>query len=292
MLRKSSLLLSILLTLFLASCYGDPDAINGDIDQPDIFGFQVIKYLPAPGQFINNSSYNNPANALGVPDGKLVTLGGFGGSITLRLDQPIIDLPGEADFVIIGNAIYSGGDNHQRWAEPAIIEVSSNGNDWILIGGSIFNTNFQPTTNLITLNLTNTNSNYWPTWCSSNSFAIRGYSINSKFNPRLANNGNYTNAPSDTSETLYGFGDCTPKGTIPTDFNRNWDSDDPLSFGNEGIGGDAIKLEWAVNSNGEPIYENIRNANFYFVRLTTAVNINFTNLGEISPEIDAIITIR
>jgi len=292
MVKKSSLFLLLLVSLVLSSCHGDPYSINGEVDQPDIFGYQVIKYLPAPGQFINNSSYNNPANALGVPDGKLVTLGGFGGSITLLLDRPIIDIPGEADFIIIGNALYYGGDNHQRWAEPALIEISSNGNDWILIGGSIFNTNFKPTTNLIALNYTNTNRSYWPTWCSSNSFTISGYSINSKFNPRLEVYGIYTNAPSDSIETLYGFGDCTPKGIIPADFNDNWSSDNPLSFGNEDIGGDAIKLEWVVNSNGEPIYENIRYANFSFIRLTTAVNINFTNLGEISPEIDAIITIH
>ncbi len=287
---KNILLLTLLISL--TGCYGDPASINGDIEQPDIFGYQVISYLPAPGQFINNTSYNNPANGLGAPDEKIVTLGGFGGSITILLDRPIIDLPGEVDFVIIGNALYFAGDNHKRWAEPALVEISSNGNDWIIIGGSIFNTAFKPATNLITVNYTNTNSNIWPTWCSSNSFNISSYSINPKFSPRLEGNGNYTNAFTDSYETLYGFGDCTPKGNFPTDFNSSWGNDDPLTFGNANIGGDSIKIEWAINSNGDSIYEKIRYNNFSFVRLTTAVNINFTNLGEMSPELDAIITIR
>src|SRR6185369_5373971 len=63
------------------------------------FATRVLDYAPAPGQFVQNPQYNDPTRALGPPgtmggltagdNTKAVTLGGFGGTITLGFDHSI-----------------------------------------------------------------------------------------------------------------------------------------------------------------------------------------------------------
>lgn len=119
------------------------------------FADQVMEYRPAPGQFVNNPTFNNPAKALGAPVGggtvaadntKLVTLGGFGGSITLRFIPPVVDDPRNPlglDAIVFGNAVWVGGDPQSRFGEAGVIEIScdDNGNGladdaWFVIPGS------------------------------------------------------------------------------------------------------------------------------------------------------------
>ncbi len=122
------------------------------------FATRVLEYTPAPGQHVALAAFNNPMRALGPPVGggtsaadnsKLVTLGGFGGSITLGFDHTILDQPPTAtnptgaDLIVFGNAFWAGGNPDLRWAEPGIIEVSrdDNGNGladdtWYVIRGS------------------------------------------------------------------------------------------------------------------------------------------------------------
>lgn len=59
------------------------------------FADSVVAYAPAPGQFINNGATNNPALALGAPIAMgtlqgsatgILSLGGFGGSVTLKFE--------------------------------------------------------------------------------------------------------------------------------------------------------------------------------------------------------------
>ena len=273
----------LLLSLLISGCYGDPSAVTGGGDT-DRYATQVMEYKPAPGQFVNN--YGDSGDALGAPDGSVVTLGGFGGSITLRLSTPVTDIPGEADFVIWGNAFYIGGETRSRWAEPGLIEVSPDNATWYLIGGSLFHSGNPPSANLRTAAYSNTNSSSWPAWLAgSGTWSTANFCLNSAFTNRIdpADN-NYTNAASDTMETLYGYADCTPKGTI----NSGWSADDPCSFGIETSGGDPVMLEWAVDSSGIPIYSSISNLSFRYIRITTAVLLDGGLLGEFSTEIDAI----
>lgn len=106
------------------------------------FADALVEYRPAPGQFVNNPLFNDPAAALGAPVGngaadpsndKVVTLGGFGGSITLRFSQTVMDdccNPWGLDAIVYGNAFWAGGDASRRFAEGGIIEISRdvNGN--------------------------------------------------------------------------------------------------------------------------------------------------------------------
>lgn len=125
------------------------------------FADRVIDYTPAPGQFVNvmNSegfTFGDPTRALGPPVGggtvtpnnsKLVTLGGFGGSITLGFPQTVLDDPRNpfgVDAIVYGNALFVANNPTRRFAEPATIEIAldRNGNGipddpWYLIAAPV-----------------------------------------------------------------------------------------------------------------------------------------------------------
>lgn len=278
--KKIGILLAI--ALLLSGCYGDPSASSGG--DADRYATQVVSYRPAPGQ--NISSHGNSTAALGAPDGSAVTLGGFGGSITLRLATPIADIPGRPDFVVWGNAFYISGDSRSRWAEPGLIEVSPDNSNWYLIGGSLFNTTNRPANNILTVTSSNTNSAVWPEWLTNRSkYSFTNFCLNSAFLPGIdPATGNFTNHPSAPSESLYGYADCTPKGAVAPD----WSADDPLSFGIEESGGDPIMLEWAVDTNGNSAYSTVAALSIRYIRISTAVHKMDSLLGETSTEIDAV----
>ncbi|MBL0920778.1 MAG: hypothetical protein IBJ10_01475 [Phycisphaerales bacterium] len=119
------------------------------------FASLVHSYVPAPGQNINSPFFGDPTRALGAPVGggtgaadnsKVVTLGGFGGSITLGFDAPVEDSPCNPhgmDAIVFGNAFWVNGNPNRRWAEAAVIEISAdvNGNGlpddpWYVVKGS------------------------------------------------------------------------------------------------------------------------------------------------------------
>ncbi|GAA4206624.1 hypothetical protein GCM10022289_27870 [Pedobacter jeongneungensis] len=104
----------------------------------------VFEYLPAPGQFINESlgSLAGAQKIIGdVSQTGLVSLGGFGGYIIFGFDHSVVNNTG-ADLAIYGNPI--GGTT--PWAEPGIVMVSQdvNGNgkpddEWYELAGSEYN---------------------------------------------------------------------------------------------------------------------------------------------------------
>ena len=89
------------------------------------------------------ANYNeNPERVLGppsskatpeVPDNDGIFSFGWGGSVTLAFDRPILNdprHPGGLDFSVYGNALFSGGDPAVTFQEPAFVEagVDLNGN--------------------------------------------------------------------------------------------------------------------------------------------------------------------
>lgn len=101
---------------------------------------QVFDYLPAPGQFVNETSFGTPGNAqklIGQPS-ILVTLGGFGGYVVFGFDHSITNRPGK-DLAIYGNPLRPP----MEWSEPGAVMVSQdvNGNGlpddaWYELAGS------------------------------------------------------------------------------------------------------------------------------------------------------------
>lgn len=122
---------------------------------------KVFDYMPAPGQFVNelpqckkgdSQEYINAKveEALAKENAFMITLGGWGGSVTFGFDHTIVNVAGKCDFRVKGNAFgaasnpnpnatYFGGS-----CEPAYIMVAYDKNkngkpdedEWYEIKGS------------------------------------------------------------------------------------------------------------------------------------------------------------
>lgn len=107
----------------------------------------VDEYVPAPGQFVNTMPVYTPgdgasemcrkcAEALAGRQSGTVTLGGYGGYITFHFARPVRNIPGQADFMIWGNALPTS-------SEPGVVLVSQDTNanglpddEWYELKGS------------------------------------------------------------------------------------------------------------------------------------------------------------
>lgn len=109
---------------------------------------KVYEFVPAPGQFINTmpaytegdteASMLEKVNTalVGRAPASLICLGAFGGYVTVGFDHSIVNVEGQKDFLVYGNA-FAGN------AEPGVIMVmqDENGNGlpddtWYEIAGS------------------------------------------------------------------------------------------------------------------------------------------------------------
>lgn len=135
--------------------YGGGETPAPDYQQGTAVKVTVIDYRPAPGQFVNTvpeyedgddcTTMNAKATEL-LNDGYMISLGAWGGNVTLRLSQPIINHTDKNDFRIVGNAVYASTSvSGVRYgsAEPGIVLVmqDKNGNGlpddgWCEIVGS------------------------------------------------------------------------------------------------------------------------------------------------------------
>ena len=122
--------------------------------------YQVFEYRPAPGQFINElPEYSEgevaeemalkAEESIAGTEKILVSLGGYGGSIVFGFDHMVVNVPGEYDFKIWGNAFYANANPNPDApreggsCEPGIVMVSydANGNglpddEWYELAGS------------------------------------------------------------------------------------------------------------------------------------------------------------
>lgn len=297
------------------------------------FATSVLDYSPAPGQFVNSAQYNNPARVLGPPTGGgtqspdnsgVVTLGGFGGSITIGFDRPIHNDPRNPmglDLIIFGNASYVSGDPNRRFAECAIIEVSRDDNHngladdaWYLVSGSHLAAPFAASLFTMTWDNDTSDSTNGPTlasWLPPGTPAFPPLHVwqttahrlpASVFGlaPVLVN----PNGPGAQIEGVWGYADHTPTlllgdldgdnvvddaALAPEDFYTV--PDDPFAVGiSPGSGGgDAIDIAWAVDAaTGAPA--NLDRIDF--VRITNPVHALLGPVGEWSAEIDAVAIVR
>lgn len=124
---------------------------------------RVLEYNPAPGQFINEmpqyeegDTYSDMVRkaeeSISGTNDVMVSLGGYGGYITFSFDHTVMNVPGENDFRLWGNAFYelTSPDAQGGSAEPGIIMVSYDANcnglpddPWYELAGSEY---YKPTT--------------------------------------------------------------------------------------------------------------------------------------------------
>ena len=285
------------------------------------FAVSVLEFKPAPGQFVNVTEFNDPGAALGSPQGggtsaadntSVVSLGGFGGSITLGFDHTVEDDPFNPfgmDAIVFGNAFFLGGDRDRHWAECATIEISLDVNcngladdPWYLIPGShiadpagqffvqtwddnIADGTFPPSTAS------------WIPPGESGEWTTEGYLLPQELFGQLP-----VVNPESTgdAEGIFGYAEYSPTLILgDTDADDVVDDatitpevfytapDDPTTTGitlGSG-GGDAFDIAWAIDPlTGLPAGI----SGFDFIRITNGVNAIVGILGELSPEIEAV----
>ncbi|MGD9690731.1 MAG: hypothetical protein AB7K52_14725 [Phycisphaerales bacterium] len=290
------------------------------------FASRVVSFDPAPGQFVNIPEFNDPARALGPPIGggaaspdtaKLVSLGGFGGAITLAFDHPILNQPPSPenplglDLIIFSNAFLVAGDPARRWAEPGVIEVAPDLNrngladdPWFVIRGSHLpprpiDARASQTWDADTLDPALPPAN--PAWIppghaapwSTSTFEL----LDPIFQPVVL-------VTSSASEIVWGYADCSPTcvlGDLDSDGAIDDPAaapesfyvvpDDPFTLGITpgSAGGDAINLDWAVDpATGSPASL----IHIDFIRISTALRSISPLFGERSTELSAVAEVR
>lgn len=300
------------------------------------FAVTVWAFTPAPGQFVNSPAFNDPCRALGAPVGggtlgpdntKIVSLGGFSGTITLGFNRPVINDPRNRqglDVIVFGNAHYVAGNPNRRWAEAATIEISRDTNHngvpddaWYLIPGSHFVSPpappppvFSQTWDDNTGDLTFPPSN--PLWLPPGrhgQWTTSGFRLPAdpfESGPVLNN----PNGGGAVTEGVWGYADCTPVlalgdtdgDNIPDDPSISPEDfytlpDDPLAVGvttwldGGGGGGDAVAIDWAVDPATFAPPTPPLDA-FDFIRITTGAVFIHPQLGEISAEIGGVADVR
>ncbi|MCM1369462.1 MAG: cell surface protein [Candidatus Amulumruptor caecigallinarius] len=265
---------------------------------------KVFEYLPAPGQMINDltsvggmtgaETTLEAANAWALKrlQNKLfVSLGAFGGYITVGFDHSITSTNSDYDFYISGNSFISPNGSSN---EPGIVWVmqDTNGNglpddEWYeLIGsengksGSIQNlaiTYERPSapradvgwitsngnTGVVKFVPFHTQDSYYPAWIQSPRITFYGTLIPSN-NSQNPSTGYWTNAP-------YGWGYADNIGSDNLNSDTSAKAEQRTGF----------KISNAVRVDGSK-------ANLMyidFIRVQTAVIANSGGLGEISTEV-------
>lgn len=257
--------------------------------------YKILEYFPAPGQFVNeapayvdgddDAAMATKAQAqLEMEAGGLISLGAFGGYVTMAFDHAITD-----SFIIYGNAF-------NDWSEPGIIMVSAdvNGNglpddEWYEIAGSDYNspgtihnyriTYYKPDENkeatpdnmyqadttyllwkdnqgqsgFISINVFHSQP-YFPLW-KGDSISFTGTRLTSSGIKDTSGDGSYF----ESAPFGWGYADNVP---------------------NEDHNG-VIKVKWAVDSKGTPVH--LWGINF--IKVYTGMNGKAGWLGEISTEI-------
>ena len=115
---------------------------GGEDATPKELEYEVVEFIPAPGQFINEGySASTMAEACAYAEERFrnryfVSLGGFGGFVVVKFKTPVVNSEGDYDFGIFGNS-FSGS------SEPGIVWVSQDVNqngiaddEWFELRGS------------------------------------------------------------------------------------------------------------------------------------------------------------
>lgn len=269
---------------------------------------KIIEYMPAPGQFTNESGWGTPSAAE-----KIVTrtggvsLGGFGGYIILGFDQPIVNRPQNpygVDFQIKGNSFTA--NLYGVWTEAGAVQVMKDKNnngipddgDWYELAGS----DYYLSTTKRNLKMTYYNPKYdtrftvpWRTNQGINGAMRTNQFHNHSYFPdpfifgsdpdSITYTGNMIKGCINLSSPSYVqnhraqlFGYVDNRGYNRTNLTRALN---PYYNDENGNAIDGFDLNWAVDRNGNHVALD----SVHFVRIYTALNQDGGWLGELSTEV-------
>jgi hypothetical protein len=195
-----------------------------------------------------------------VPDNGDIVSFGWGGSITLAFDRPILHdplHPGGYDFIVYGNSFYVGGDPHITFQGPAYVEVGDdlNGNG-VPDPGEPF-------------------------------YLLRG-KPDPGAPPQFPLPADLYGAVDHRQIPMLGYADVTPTDGSGDPLLPN--TNDPVTGGITpgSAGGDGFDLSWAVDAQGQPV--KLDHADF--VRITAAVDATNPVFGRSATQVDAVSLVR
>ena len=270
---------------------------------------RVYEFLPAPGQFVNTMpAYEQGDDAeamcrkveeqIANNAQGLISLGGWGGYVVFGFDHPLVNVQGEKDLIVEGNAFYSNaaqGAAGGGSCEPGIVMVSvdANGNDlpddeWYELAGSEY---LSPLTKHgYSVTYERTPADHVATPSSKEKYRIdtthvhwtdndggEGYLVQISFHKqpyfpqwidsdeltfegaRLADNYQYINSQYVLYPYQYGYADNHP---------------DTCSLSQ-------LDIEWAVRADGTPVHLEA----VHFVKVYTALHQQCGMIGETSTEV-------
>lgn len=275
---------------------------------------KVLEYRPAPGQFVNTmpqykegdtqATMNEKAlNAIGNNTRGMITLGGYGGYVTVGFDHTLRNAKDAKDFLVLGNAFENSS------SEPGIIQVAYDVNkngqpdeeEWFEIAGSAhhapklepwyerakqagnivetyldYSITYKKPAKEPTTNEEKENYIFW-----EDNKGHKGYKVMNQFNPQPY----YPQWIEE--EQLVFTGTCLPQNGINQSTDKNPYFVLPSfkygyadNYPNDAAKA-AIDIDWAVDKNGNPA--NLPGVDF--IKIYTGVNQENGWLGENSTEV-------
>lgn len=272
-----------------SSCFPtepEPEPWDGtdttDTISPTEVQLSVLEYRPAMGQFVNlmplyedGDTYEVILNKAqeALREGTPITLGGFGGYVTLSLGQPITNHPNRYDFRVLGNAFIYNKVTMLGNSEPGIVMVSvdTNGNGlpddrWYELAGSEY---YQP----------ETKHHYVKTWFKSDNSLFNPFHTQPYFPLWL------TDTIIEVSGTLLASHSVTQGNVVVQQILDYGYADNKP---NSDIEGTSFDLDWAVDTNGQPVQLD----HCDFIRIQTAVDEHYPMIGELSTEVSGVIIVE
>ncbi len=311
---RISLRLFTFLFVFVACEKNAPDGTSGatlPVDTAEVgdhirFPDVLLEYKPAPGQFINKSPalMQNAESIIGKKG--LVTLGGWGGYIVVGFNKAIVnhaDNPYGVDFTVIGNA-YEGS------SEPGIVMVMQDENanaraddTWYELQGSLHDDKSTIHHYEMTYYYVNDSTVRWKDNQGESDTLLRnGYHLQSYYpmaenypdmtedslvfsGTRLASR-SVEDVPGHWVNPKYGYGYAD---NLSVDYSEAFNlPDNPQTPEREGCGGDAFDLDWAVDAEGNAV----KLDSVHFIKIYSAVHDANPVIGEVSTEVQAIVSVR
>lgn len=251
--------------------------IRPTTEESSAYVTELLEYLPAPGQFINKNP-GNMASAEGILGTKngLVSLGAWGGSITLGFDHTVLNKENAKDLIIYANALSVGAEPGVVWV---MLDENANGladDIWYEIKGSAHDMEGTLREYSVTYFKPETKEDDVP-W--EDSEGNKGFvPINSYHKPPYY--------PQSIQEDSY-----TITGTLLTD--ANIDRSNPsfitsnsfdYGYADNTTGGDEIDLADAIDEDGNPVTL----PGIDFIKIQTGIQANMSWLGELSTEVSGV----
>ena len=135
-------LVATLLVVGGCASFEDGNGGGGKEPAPKELEYEVVEFLPAPGQFVNEgytATTMEEACAYAeerLKNGYFVSLGGFGGYIIVKFKTPIINSKGGYDFGIYGNAFSGSSEPGIVWVAQDVNENGLADDEWFELRGS------------------------------------------------------------------------------------------------------------------------------------------------------------